>query len=143
MFRETLTFRKTSRKILDIYVSAALIQLSSLDKPIKNSRQAEFLRDNLAILSMVNNRWFRYHTIMCHICVKLPKQDIPIWNILSVNTHTHTHTHTSTHTHTHTHTQQLGRAGQFGGGGSSLVAAQPRRRQRRQHSRSGGCGSAR
>jgi hypothetical protein len=24
MFRETLTFRKTSRKILDIYVSAAL-----------------------------------------------------------------------------------------------------------------------
>jgi hypothetical protein len=30
MFRETLTFRKTSRKILDINVSAALLMLYSL-----------------------------------------------------------------------------------------------------------------
>ena len=36
-----------------------------LDKPIKNSRQAEFLRNNSAILSMVNNRWFRYHHVSC------------------------------------------------------------------------------
>ncbi len=34
-----------------------------LDKLIKNIRHAEFLRDNSALLSMVNNIWFRYHHV--------------------------------------------------------------------------------
>ncbi len=59
----------------------ALVKYMCLDKPIKNSRQAEFLRDNSAIFSM----WWMTDgsdTIMCHVCLcELPKQDIPILDI--------------------------------------------------------------
>ncbi len=87
-----------------------------LDKPIKNSRQAEFLRDNPAILSMVNDRWFRCYHVSC-LFVWITQTRYSDLEYLEhahphphphphpTHTHTHTHIHTHTQTHTHTHTQ--------------------------------------
>ncbi len=65
MFRETLTFRKTSRKILDIYVSAALLRIGGyriifdfcyLEAIVRSEEEMVWRRESRQILSSVRSR---------------------------------------------------------------------------------------